>query len=153
MKIAALLMFLPDVNSLGLETTQGLVLTTGWYWDQNDATRKWAQRYYDKMKKMPSELQAADYSAVTNYLKAVQAAGTTDSDKVMAQLKQTKIDDFYTKDGYIRADGVLIHDMYLVEVKKPSESKRQWDYYKVLQTIPGEQAYTTKQDSKCALWK
>lgn len=153
MKIAALLMFLPDVNSLGLETTQGLVLTTGWYWDQNDATRKWAQRYYDKMKKMPSELQAADYSATTSYLKAVQAAGTTDADKVMAQLKQTKIDDFYAKGAYIRADGVLIHDMYLVEVKKPSESKRPWDYYKVVQTIPGEQAYTTKQESHCALWK
>jgi branched-chain amino acid transport system substrate-binding protein len=102
---------------------------------------------------MPSELQAADYSAVTNYLKAVQTAGTTDADKVMAQLKKTKIDDFYTKGGYIRQDGVLIHDMYLVEVKKPSESKRQWDYYKVLQTIPGEQAYTAKADSKCALWK
>jgi branched-chain amino acid transport system substrate-binding protein len=153
MKTAALLMFLPDVNSLGLETTQGLVLTTGWYWDQNDATRKWAQRYYEKTKKMPSELQAADYSAATAYLKAVQAAGTTDADKVMAQLKQTKIDDMYTKGGYIRQDGVLIHDMYLVEVKKPSESKRQWDYYKVLQTIPGEQAYTTKAESKCALWK
>lgn len=153
MKTAALLMFLPDVHSLGLETTQGLVLTTGWYWDQNDATRKWAQRYYDQTKKMPSELQAADYSAAATYLKAVQAAGTTDPDKVMAQLKKTKIDDMYTNNGYIRQDGVLIHDMYLVEVKKPSESKRPWDYYKVLQTIPGEQAYTTKQESKCALWK
>ena len=153
MKTAALLMFLPDVHSLGLETTQGLVLTTGWYWDQNDATRKWAQRYYEQTKKMPSELQAADYSAVTTYLKAVQAAGTTDSDKVMAQLKKNKIDDMYTSNGYIRQDGVLIHDMYLVEVKKPSESKKPWDYYKVLQTIPGEQAYTTKQESKCALWK
>ncbi|HKR47812.1 MAG TPA: ABC transporter substrate-binding protein [Paraburkholderia sp.] len=153
MKTAALLMFLPDVHSLGLDTTQGLVLTTGWYWDQNDDTRKWAQRYFDQTKKMPSELQAADYSAVTTYLKAVQAAGTTNSDKVMEQLKKTKVNDFYTKGGYIRQDGVLIHDMYLVEVKKPSESKKPWDYYKVLQTIPGEQAYTTKQESKCALWK
>ncbi|WP_322043619.1 ABC transporter substrate-binding protein [Paraburkholderia sp. J67] len=153
MKIAALLMFLPDVKSLGLDTTQGLVLTTGWYWDQNDGTRKWAQRYEAQTKKMPSELQAADYSAVTNYLKAVQAAGTTDADKVMAQLKKTKIDDFYTKGGYIRQDGVLIHDMYLVEVKKPSEAKGPWDLYKVVQTIPGEQAYTAKADSKCALWK
>lgn len=153
MKTAALLMFLPDVHSLGLETTQGLVLTTGWYWDQNDATRKWAQRFFDQTKKMPSELQAADYSAVTTYLKAVQAAGTTDSDKVMAELKKNKINDMYTSNGYIRQDGVLIHDMYLVEVKKPSESKKPWDYYKVLQTIPGDQAYTTKQESKCALWK
>ncbi|MCG5074899.1 ABC transporter substrate-binding protein [Paraburkholderia tagetis] len=153
MKTAALLMFLPDVHSLGLETTQGLVLTTGWYWDQNDATRKWAQRYYEQTKKMPSELQAADYSAATSYLKAVQAAGTTDADKVMAELKKNKIDDMYTNNGHIRADGVLIHDMYLVEVKKPSESKKPWDYYKVLQTIPGDQAYTTKQESRCALWK
>lgn len=153
MKIAALLMFLPDVKSLGLDTTQGLVLTTGWYWDQNDATRKWAQRYYEQTKKEPSELQAADYSVVTNYLKAVQAVGSTDADKVMAQLKKTKINDFYTSNGYIRQDGVLIHDMYLVEVKKPSESKGPWDLYKVAQTIPGEQAYTTKAESKCALWK
>ncbi|CAB3780806.1 hypothetical protein LMG28688_01117 [Paraburkholderia caffeinitolerans] len=153
MKTAALLMFLPDVHSLGLETTQGLVLTTGWYWDQNDASRKWAQRYYEQTKKMPSELQAADYSAATSYLKAVQAAGTTDADKVMAELKKNKVNDMYTNNGYIRQDGVLIHDMYLVEVKKPSESKKPWDYYKVLQTIPGEQAYTTKQESKCALWK
>jgi branched-chain amino acid transport system substrate-binding protein len=153
MKIAALLMFLPDVKSLGLDTTQGLVLTSGWYWDQNDATRKWAQRYYEQTKKMPSELQAADYSVVMNYLKAVQAVGSTDSDKVMAQLKKTKINDFYTSNGYIRQDGVLIHDMYLVEVKKPSESKGPWDLYKVVQTIPGEQAYTTKAESKCALWK
>ncbi|QGZ62756.1 ABC transporter substrate-binding protein [Paraburkholderia acidisoli] len=153
MKIAALLMFLPDVKSLGLETTQGLVLTTGWYWDQNDATRKWAQRYYEQTKKEPSELQAADYSVVMNYLKAVQAVGSTDADKVMAQLKKTKINDFYTSNGYIRQDGVLIHDMYLVEVKKPSESKGPWDLYKVVQTIPGEQAYTTKAESKCALWK
>ncbi len=153
MKIAALLMFLPDVKSLGLDTTQGLVLTSGWYWDQNDATRKWAQRYYEQTKKMPSELQAADYSVVTNYLKAVQAVGSTDSDKVMAQLKKTKINDFYTSNGYIRQDGVLIHDMYLVEVKKPSESKGPWDLYKVVQTIPGEQAYTSKAESKCALWK
>ncbi|NIE66560.1 ABC transporter substrate-binding protein [Burkholderia sp. Ax-1719] len=153
MKIAALLMFLPDVKSLGLDTTQGLVLTSGWYWDQNDATRKWAQRYYEQTKKMPSELQAADYSVVMNYLKAVQAVGSTDSDKVMAQLKKTKINDFYTSNGYIRQDGVLIHDMYLVEVKKPSESKGPWDLYKVVQTIPGEQAYTSKAESKCALWK
>jgi branched-chain amino acid transport system substrate-binding protein len=152
MKLAALLMFLTDVHSLGLDTTQGLVLTTSWYWDQNDASRKWAQRYYAKMKKMPTDLQAADYSSVTTYLKAVQAAGTTDPDKVMAQLKKAKIDDFYTK-GYIRPDGTMIHNMYLAEVKKPSESKGPWDYYKIQQTIPGEQAFTTKQETRCALWK
>ncbi|TAM07612.1 MAG: ABC transporter substrate-binding protein [Paraburkholderia sp.] len=153
MKTAALLMFLPDVKSLGLDTTQGLVLTTGWYWDQTDASRKWAQRYYDQTKKMPSELQAADYSFTMNYLKAVQAAGTTDPDKVMAKLKSTRINDFYTQGGYIRQDGVLIHDMYLAQVKKPSESKSPWDLYKIVATIPGDQAYTLKKDSTCALWK
>ncbi|RQR31639.1 MULTISPECIES: ABC transporter substrate-binding protein [unclassified Burkholderia] len=152
MKIAALLMFINDVHSLGLETTQGLVLTDSWYWNRDATARQWAQRYFGKMKKMPSSLQAADYSSVTTYLKAVQAAGTTDSDKVMAELKKMKINDFYAK-GYIRADGSMIHDMYLMEVKKPSESKEPWDYYKVLATIPGEQAFTTKQETRCAAWK
>ncbi|KWF86230.1 ABC transporter permease [Burkholderia diffusa] len=152
MKIAALLMFIDDVHSLGLETTQGLVLTDSWYWNRDAASRQWAQRYFGKMKKMPSSLQAADYSSVTTYLKAVQAAGTTDSDKVMAELKKMKINDFYAK-GFIRQDGSMIHDMYLMEVKKPSESKEPWDYYKVLATIPGDQAFGTKQESRCAMWK
>ncbi|MGZ2743188.1 ABC transporter substrate-binding protein [Burkholderia stagnalis] len=152
MKLAALLMFINDVHSLGLETTQGLVLTDSWYWNRDPVSRQWAQRYFGKMKKMPSSLQAADYSSVTTYLKAVQAAGTTDSDKVMAELKKAKINDFYAK-GYIRADGSMIHDMYLMEVKKPAESKEPWDYYKVLATIPGEQAFTTKQETRCAMWK
>ncbi|AJX22358.1 ABC transporter permease [Burkholderia pseudomallei] len=152
MKLAALLMFINDVHALGLETTQGLVLTDSWYWNRDQASRQWAQRYFAKMKKMPSSLQAADYSSVTTYLKAVQAAGSTDSDKVMAQLKKMKIDDFYAK-GSIRTDGSMIHDMYLMEVKKPSESKEPWDYYKVVATIPGEQAFTTKQETRCALWK
>ena len=152
MKIAALLMFIDDVHSLGLETTQGLVLTDSWYWNRDAASRQWAQRYFGKMKKMPSSLQAADYSSVTTYLKAVQAAGTTDSDKVMAELKKMKINDFYAK-GTIRQDGSMIHDMYLMEVKKPSESKEPWDYYKVLATIPGDQAFGTRQETRCALWK
>ncbi|MDN7907608.1 ABC transporter substrate-binding protein [Burkholderia diffusa] len=152
MKIAALLMFINDVHSLGLETTQGLVLTDSWYWNRDAASRQWAQRYFGKMKKMPSSLQAADYSSVTTYLKAVQAAGTTDSDKVMAELKKMKINDFYAK-GFIRQDGSMIHDMYLMEVKKPAESKEPWDYYKVLATIPGDQAFGTKQESRCAMWK
>jgi branched-chain amino acid transport system substrate-binding protein len=152
MKIAALLIFLTDIHSLGLETTQGLVATDSWYWNKDANTRKWAQRYFDKMKKMPTSLHAADYSAVTTYLKAVQAAGTTDSDKVMEQLHKMKIDDFYAK-GYIRPDGVMVHDMYLMEVKKPSESKEPWDYYKITATIPGDQAFATKAESRCALWK
>src|SRR6195952_4348849 len=153
MKIAALLVFLNDIHSLGLETTQGLVATDSWYWDQDDASRKWAARFFDKQKKMPTSLHAADYSAVTTYLKAVQAAGTTDSDKVMAQLHQGKISDFYTHNGYIRADGSMIHDMYLMQVKTPAESKKPWDYYKITATIPGDQAFDTKAESRCPLWK
>ncbi|WP_445267840.1 ABC transporter substrate-binding protein [Trinickia mobilis] len=152
MKLAALLMFIDDIHSVGLETAQGLVLTDSWYWNKDDAARKWSQRYFDKMKKMPSSLQAGDYSATMTYLKAVQAVGSTDADKVMAQLKKTKIDDFYAK-GYVRADGSMIHDMYLMQVKTPAESKMPWDYYKITATIPGEEAFTTKAESRCALWK
>jgi branched-chain amino acid transport system substrate-binding protein len=152
MKLAALLIFINDIHSLGLETTQGLILTDSWYWNKDANTRKWAQRYFDKMKKMPSSLQAADYSATMTYLNAVKAVGSSDPDKVMAQLKKTKIDDFYGK-GYIRQDGSFIHDMYLMQVKTPAESKEPWDYYKITATIPGEQAFTTKQETRCALWK
>jgi branched-chain amino acid transport system substrate-binding protein len=102
---------------------------------------------------MPSMLQAADYSATMHYLNAVKAAGTDESDKVMAQMKKTKVNDFFAKNGEIRPDGRMAHDMYLMEVKKPSESKYPWDYYKVAQTIPAAQAYTTKAETKCALWK
>ena len=152
MKIAGLLMFINDVHSLGLQTAEGLLMTDSWYWDMNDASRKFANRYFMKMKKMPSSLQAADYSAVSNYIKAVAAAGTDDPDKVIAQLKKTKIDDFYTK-GYIRQDGRGIHDMYLLQVKTPAESKKPWDYLKVVATIPGDQAFTTPAESKCSLMK
>ena len=153
MKIAALLMFISDVHSLGLDSAQGLYVTDSWYWDQSDASRKWSTRFYEKTHREPTSVQAADYSAVTNYLKAVQAAGSTDADKVMAQLKKRKIDDFYAQGGYIRPDGTMIHNMYLMQVKTPAESKKPWDYYKVVATIPGEQAFTTKQESRCSLWK
>jgi branched-chain amino acid transport system substrate-binding protein len=153
MKLAGLLIFINDVHSLGLNMTQGMYLTDGWYWDQNAETRAWSKRYFDKMKKEPSMLQAADYSAASNYLKAVKAIGTDDSDKVMAYLKANKINDMFTKNGVIRPDGRMVHDMYLMEVKKPSESKYPWDYYKVVATIPGDQAYATKAETKCSLWK
>ncbi|TFW28179.1 ABC transporter substrate-binding protein [Massilia arenosa] len=152
-KLAGLLMFINDVHSLGLNVTQGMYLTTGWYWDMNADTRAWAKRYFAKMKKEPSMLQAADYSAVTNYLNAVKTLKTDDADKVMAYLKKTPINDMFAKGGVIRPDGRMVHDMYLMEVKKPSESKYPWDYYKVVQTIPGAQAYATKAESKCAAWK
>ena len=153
MKIAGLLVFINDIHTLGLPTTQGLYLTDSWYWDLNDDTRTWAKKYFAKMKKEPSSLQAADYSAAMTYLNAVKAIGTDDGEKVMAQLKKTKINDMFTKNGEIRPDGRMVHDMYLMQVKTPAESKAPWDYYKVVATIPGAQAYTTKAETKCAAWK
>ncbi|NHZ92561.1 ABC transporter substrate-binding protein [Massilia sp. CCM 8733] len=153
MKLAGLLVFINDIHTLGLNMTQGMYLTDGWYWDQSPESRAWSKRYFAKMKKSPSMLQAADYSAATTYLNTVKALGTDDSEKVMAQLKKTKINDMFTKGGEIRPDGRMVHDMYLMEVKKQAESKYPWDYYKVVATIPGAQAYTTKAETKCALWK
>ena len=152
MKVAGLLVFINDVHSLGLANTEGLQLADSWYWNQDDASRKFAKRFFDKYKRMPSSLQAADYSATTTYLKAVQTAGTTDSDKVMSTLKSMKVDDFYNK-GQIRADGRMIHDMYLFEVKSAKDSGTPWDYYKTIAKIPGDQAFTTIAESKCALVK
>jgi len=153
MKVAGLLVFINDIHTLGLNTTQGLYLTDGWYWDMNDDTRAWAKRYFAKMKKQPSMLQAGDYSAATNYLNAVKTLGTDDADKVMAYLKKTTINDMFAKNGEIRPDGRMVYDMYLMQVKTPKESKGAWDYYKVVATIPGAQAYTTRAETKCAAWK
>lgn len=153
MKTAGLLVFINDVHTLGLKTTQGMYLTDGWYWDMNDETRAWAKKYIAKMKKQPSMLQAGDYSAAMTYLNAVKAVGTDDGDKVMAQLKKTKVNDMFAKNGEIRPDGRMVHDMYLMQVKSPAESKYPWDYYKLVATIPGAQAYTTKAETKCAAWK
>jgi branched-chain amino acid transport system substrate-binding protein len=152
MKIAGLLVFLSDINSLGLKNTEGLLHTTSWYWDLNDQSRAFGKKFFEKTKRMPTDVQAADYSATMTYLKAVQAAKTTDSDKVMAELKKMKIDDFFGK-GQIRGDGRYVHDMYLVEVKSPAESKQPWDYLKVDAKLPGDQVFTTKAESKCSFWK
>jgi branched-chain amino acid transport system substrate-binding protein len=141
MKPAALLAFISDIHALGLKTAQGLYLTTGWYWDLNEETRAFGKRYFAVMKKMPTMNQAAYYSATMNYLKAVKAAGTTDSDKVMAELKKMKINDFFTKNGYIRADGVMVHPHYVMQVKTPAESQYPWDYYKLIKQMNGEEAY------------
>lgn len=153
MKLAGLLVFINDIHALGLDLTQGMYVTTGWYWDLNDETRAWSKRYYEKMKKQPSMAQAGDYSAALTYLKAVQAAGTDDPDKVIAQMKSAKINDMFTKNGVIRPDGRMVHDMYLMQVKSPDESKYPWDYYNLVSVVPGEQAYTTKAESKCQYWK
>jgi branched-chain amino acid transport system substrate-binding protein len=152
MKLAGLLVFVSDIHSLGLKNTEGLLLTTSWDWNLDDKSRAFGKKFFDKTKRMPTDIQAADYSATTTYLKAVQAIKTTDADKVMEYLKKTPIDDFYAK-GYVRADGRFVHDMYLVQVKSPAESKQPWDYYKVLTKLKGEEVFTTKAESKCALWK
>lgn len=152
MKVVGLLVFINDVHSLGLANTEGLQLADSWYWNQDDASRKFSNRFFAKYKRMPSSIQAADYSATTTYLKAVEAAGTVDGDKVMSTMKSMKIDDFYNK-GQIRADGRMIHDMYLYEVKSVKESTTPWDYYKTIAKIPGDQAFTSVADSKCALLK
>jgi branched-chain amino acid transport system substrate-binding protein len=141
MKPAGLLVFVNNIDSLGLKIAQGLYLTTAWYWDLNAETRAFGRRYFDKMKKYPSMTQAGNYSATMTYLNAVKAAGTTDADKIMLELKKTKINDMFTKGGYIRADGVMIHNMYVMQVKSPQESKYPWDYYKVVKVMSGEEAF------------
>ena len=153
MKTAGLLVFLSDVHSLGLKNTEGLLHTTSWYWDMNDESRKFSKRFFEKAKRMPTDVQAADYSATTTYLKAVQAAKTVDADKVMEQLKKTPINDFFAKGGVIRPDGRMVHEMYLMQVKAPAESTQPWDYLKLVAKLPGDQVFTSKADSKCALWK
>jgi branched-chain amino acid transport system substrate-binding protein len=141
MKPAALLAFITDINSLGLATAQGLYLTTGFYWDLSPETRAFGKRFYAKFNREPTMDQAGAYSATLTYLKAVKAAGTTDPDKVMAELKKTRINDMFARDGYIRADGVMVHEMYVMQVKTPQESKYPWDYYKVLKRMSGEEAF------------
>ena len=153
MKPAALLAFISDIHSLGLQTAQGLYLTTGWYWDLNADTRAFGKRYFEKMRKEPTMNQAAYYSATMTYLNAVKAAKTTDSDKVMEELHKIKINDMFVKGGYIRADGVMIHDMYVMQVKTPQESQYPWDYYKVVKRMPGEEAFGPLSDSTCPLVK
>ena len=153
MNLAGLLMFITDIHSLGLKQTQGMYLTDSWYWDMNDETRAWAKRFEAKMKRKPTSIQAADYSATTQYLKAVKELGTDDPVKVNAHLRKAKFDDMYVKGGWVRADGSMIHDMYLMQVKTPAESKGPWDYFKIAQVIKGEAAWTTKEETKCSLWK
>jgi branched-chain amino acid transport system substrate-binding protein len=141
MKPVALVAFINNIHSLGLETAHGLYLTTSWYWDLDDETRAFARRFFGKMKTQPTMVQAGTYSATLTYLRAVKAAGSTDADKVMSELRRTRIDDMFTKGGYIRADGVMIHDMYVMQVKSPQESKYPWDYYKIVTVMPGAEAF------------
>ena len=153
MKLAGLLMFINDIHSLGLKATQDMYLTDSWYWNRDAEARAWSRLFFEKIKRMPSSIQAGDYSAALQYLTAVKAIGSDDGDKVLAQMRKTKINDIFAKGGFIRADGRMVHDMYLMQVKKPSESTEPWDYYKIAYTFKGEEAWTAKADSKCALWK
>ena len=153
MKLAGLLMFINDIHSLGLKATQGMYLTDSWYWNRDPEARAWSRTFFEKIKRMPSSIQAADYSATLQYLSAVKATGTDDADKVLAHMHKTKINDIFAKGGYIREDGRMVHDMYLMQVKTPAESTEPWDYYKVAEVFKGDTAWTTKAESKCALWK
>jgi branched-chain amino acid transport system substrate-binding protein len=153
MKPAALLAFITDIHALGLETAQGLYLTDAWYWDLNDKSRAFAKRFLDKVGREPTFQQAAYYSATTTYLSAVKAAGSTEPDKVMDELRKMKINDMFTEDGMIRADGLMEHSMYVMQVKRPSESKYPWDYYRIVHKMSGEQAFGKLADSTCPLVK
>jgi len=152
-KFAALLMFISDVHSLGLQAAQGLQFTSAFYWDMNDQTRAWSKRYFERMHSMPTMNHAGVYSAVHHYLEAVKALGTKDPDKVMAKMRATPINDFMTRNGTLRIDGRVVRDMYLLQVKKPEESKYPWDYLKVLDTIPGDKAFRPLNEGGCPLVK
>jgi branched-chain amino acid transport system substrate-binding protein len=152
-KLVPLLVFVTDIDSVGLETAQGLLLSEAFYWDLNDETRAFSKRFMERIGRPPSAAQAGVYSSVMHYLKAVKAAGTTDSAAVMKIMKDTPINDMFAKDGRIRADGRMVHDMYLFEVKKPSESKARWDDYKLVATIPGKDAFQPLEQSRCPLVK
>ncbi len=150
-KLLALLIQVTDTHSLGLATAQGMILTEGFYWDMNDETRAWSKRYQAKDGNMPTMIQAGVYSEVTQYLNAIKATGTDEAKAVVAKMRQTPIHDFFAKDGHIRADGRMVHDMYLMQVKTPAESKGEWDLYKLITTVPGDQAYRPMKDGGCPL--
>jgi branched-chain amino acid transport system substrate-binding protein len=153
MRLAGMIMFINDIHAMGLPATQGMYLTDSWYWNASDASRAWSQKFFERRQAMPSSLQAADYSVALQYLRAVKATGTDDADRVLAYLRENKLNDMYIKDGVVRPDGRVVHDMYLLQVKTPDESKEAWDYFKVLQTIDGNEAFTKQAETRCALWK
>jgi branched-chain amino acid transport system substrate-binding protein len=152
-KFAALLMFITDVHSLGLKAAQGLQFTSAFYWDMNGETRAFSKRFFERVHRMPTMVQAGVYSATYHYLEAIKALGTKDPDQVMTKMRETPINDFMTKNGRLRIDGRVIRDMYLLEVKKPSESKGPWDYLKVVETVPGDQAFRPLDQGGCPLVK
>ncbi|MBP2313100.1 ABC transporter substrate-binding protein [Azospirillum soli] len=151
--LAGLLLFISDVHALGLQAAQGLMLTTGFYWDMDDQTRDWTKKFEAKAGRKPTMVQAGVYSAVRHYLKAVEAVGSDDPDKVAAKMRELPVNDMFAKNGKIAANGRMFHDMYLAQVKTTAESKAPWDYYKIVKTIPAEQAYLDPAKSGCSLVK
>ena len=151
-QMAGLLVLITDVNALGLKAAQGLLLTTSFYWDMDDKTREWSKRYFAKMNKMPTMWQAGVYSSVMSYLNAIKDSGTDDPLKVAAKMREKPIDDFFARHGKLREDNLMVHDLFLVQVKTPEESKYPWDYYKVLTTISGEDAFGPP-DPACPMLK
>lgn len=152
-KVASLLTFISDVHSMGLSQAQGILLTEGFYWDANDETRAWSKRFFEKTKRMPTMIHAAMYSAVTHYLKSVDAVGSDDTAKVMAKMKSSPVNDVFTKNGHIRPDGLHVHDMYLMQVKSPAESKYPWDYYNIRAVVPGQEAFSAAVPGACSFVK
>ncbi len=151
--VAGLLVWDTDVHSLGLETAQGMILTNAFYWDRDDETRAFAKKFEERVGRPPHMGDAGDYSSTMHYLRAVQAAGTTDTKKVMEKMRETPVNDFFAKNGKIREDGRMVHDMYVYQVKTPDESKGEWDLLKLVTTIPGDKAFRPLSDSKCPLVK
>ncbi len=147
--IAGMLVYINEINSLGLDTAKGMLLTSGFYWDMDEQTREFSKRYFERMKKMPNMSQAGVYSSTMHYLKAIQAAGTDKTGEVMKKMKETPINDFFARNGQIREDGRMVHDLYLFQVKSPEESKYPWDYYKLVKTVPGDEAFTPLSESLC----
>uniref|UniRef100_UPI003342AF28 ABC transporter substrate-binding protein n=1 Tax=Castellaniella defragrans TaxID=75697 RepID=UPI003342AF28 len=152
-KLAALLIYISDVHAIGLDAAQGLYLTTGFYWDRTDESRAWSKRFFERRQAMPTMAQAGVYSSVMHYLEAVRQTGSTDTGTVRKKMGEMKVNDMFTKDGYIRADGRMMHDLYLAQVKSPAESKYPWDYFKIVATIPAEDAFRRVEDSECPLLK
>jgi len=150
-RLAALLFTLAEVHGLGLQAAQGVVLTEGWYWDQNDKNREFAERFFKRTNRMPNMIQVGTYSAVLQYLKAIDKAGTDETEAVAKQLHEMPVNDVFTENGKVQADGNMVHDMYLYQVKKPEESKKDWDYYTYLATIPGAEAFLPADQSGCPL--
>src|SRR5262249_22852574 len=151
--VVSRLAFITDIHTMGLKASQGLTFITAFYWDRDDESRAWSKRFFELHKRMPTMAQAAIYSAVRHYLRAIEAAGTDEAKAVMAKMREIPVNDFYAKNGRVREDGRMVHDMYFVQVKTPEESSGPWDYYKILSTIPGDQAFRPLDEGGCPLVK